>query len=322
MSDNLEIVRSIFGVHKIKYKILDDLGISKVNAFHINLTTILNYALKHYPELASEKEYLYIIVSQIINLVAHYRHYFVKRKCDPDIYIYGYNDKFKDTMKLLKVIVQYIPRVYYIKTKDFPVSSAILYVADKYKSNLVLTKSKIDVLLVNPKINILKSNKDKSILYKHDNVFSKFVKKDYSDSVSWKLLPIFYTFSGLSGDRIKGFSPAKTLRLLNKAVESPRIVNEFYYDIDHVIDDIGDLIDLNDSDISILKDNFKNANIVAKYRKYMTPIVREIIDNSIIDKFAKNDIRELNMKYFTGLDSLMIEELFEQVGQDKRTIRW
>lgn len=326
MMDKSNIVRSVFGVHKIKYKILDDLHVGRVNAFHINLQTILNFAYKHYSELSYESEFLYTIVSQIINICAHYRHYFVREGLDPDIYIYSgdCNGRFKDTIRLLKVITQYIPRVYFIKTNDIPVSSAILYISStkKYKHNLVLTKSKMDVLLVNDKIKVLKSNKDKSILYTPDDVFSKFTKRDYSGNLSWKLLPIFYALTGLSGNQIKGYSPAKVLKLLNKSIDSHKIVNEYYNDITHFLDDIGDDLELNDLSIEVLKDNFKNANIVAKYRKYITPISREMIDNSIIDKFAKDDLKELNMKYFLGPDSLMLTELLEQVNQDSRSIRW
>lgn len=319
-----EIVRSVFGVHKLKYKILNNIGIDKINAFHINLNTILTFAFKHYHDLSNEKDYLYTITSQIINLVAHYRHYFIKRGMDPDIYIYSSdcNGSFKDTLKLLKVIIQYIPRVYFIKTNKIPVSSAIIYISKKYDSNLILTKSKMDVLLVNDNISVLKSNKDKSILYNSNNVYSKFTKKDNSGNISWKLLPIFYSLSGLSGDQIKNYGPAKVLKILNNALDNHYIVNEYYNNSSHFLDDMKGILELSDLDKEIFKDNFNNANIIFKYKKYITPIVREMIDNSIIDKFAKNDLRELNIKYFTGLDSLMLEELFEQINYDKRTIRW
>lgn len=325
MKDNnlTGIVRSVFGSHKIKYKILDELDLGKVNAFHINLTTILNFAYKHYHELSNEKEYLYVIVSQILNMVAHYRHYFVKQKFSPDIYIYS-NDidgEFKDTLKLLKVIVQYIPRVYFIKTNKIPVSSAVMYVSSKYDNNLVLTKSKMDVLLVNDKTKVLKSNKDKSILYTSEDVFSKFTKNDYSGNVSWKLLPIFYALTGLSGNQIKKYGPAKCLKLLNNALVDHLIVNEYYNDAKHFLDDIDSLIDLTDDEKKIFIDNYKSSNIVGKYLKTSSPIFREMIDNSIIDKFAKSDLKELNMKYFTGEDSLMLNELLEQVS-DNRVIRW
>ena len=324
MADQDEIVRSIFGVHKIKYKILDNLNIDKLNTFHINLTTILNFVMKHYPDLASEKEYLYVIVSQVINLIAHYRHYFIKIGLDPDFYIYS-NDcdgRFKDTLRLLKVIIQYVPRVYMIKTNSIPTSTAMLYITEKYKHNIILTKSKADVLLVTKNISVLKSNKDKTLLYNSDNVYSNFTKKDYTGNISYKLLPIFYALTGLIGNQIKGLGPAKVLKLMNKGLENHSIVNDYYYDIDHFLSDMEGILSLNDIDLKTVKDNFGAVSNILNYKKYLTPIVRKKIDNSIIDKFAKNDLKELNIKYFTGLDSLMLEELFEQINQDKRSIRW
>ena len=263
-------------------------------------------------------------MSQIINLVAHYRHYFIKRKLDPDFYIYSSDcdGRFKETIKLLKVIVQYIPRLYMIKINSIPTNTAIMYVSNGYKNNIVLSKSKSDILLVSSDISILKSNKDKTLLYTRDNVYSKFTKKDHTGNVSYELLPIFYALTGMIGHQIKGFGPAKVLKLMNEGLDSHKIVNEYYYDIDHFLSDMYGIIDLDDVNIEIVRDNFKLSNIISNYKKYITPIIRKKIDNSIIDKFAKNDLRELNMKYFTGLDSLMLEELFEQVNQDKRSIRW
>lgn len=319
------VVRSVFGVHKIKYSVLDNLEIGKVNAFHINLNTILNFVNTHYGSLSNEKDYLYIIVSQILNLVAHYRHYFIKHKMNPDIYIYSsdLNGKFKDTLRLLKVITQYIPRVYFIKTNKIVTGAAILYVSskDKYKKNLVLTKSKMDILLVNKKIKVLKSNKDKSILYTHEDVFSKFTKNDYSGKVSWKLLPIFYALTGLSGNQIKKHGPAKVLKILNNALDSHLIVNEYYSNAKHFLDDMEDTLNLNDLEKEVFIDNYHNADIVGKYRQISSPIFKEMIDNSIIDKFAKDDLKALNNKYFTGEDSLMLNELLEELP-DNRVIRW
>lgn len=325
MSSEAGVVRSVFGMHKIKYSVLDNMNIGHVNAFHINLNTILNYVKTHYGNLTNEKDYLYIIVSQILNLTAHYRHYFIKNKMSPDIYIYSsdFNGEFRDIIKLLKIICQYIPRVYFIKTNKISTSSAILYVASKkeYDKNLILTKSKADVLLVNKRIKVLKSNKDKSILYSHDDVFSKFTKNDYTGNVSWKLLPIFYALTGLSGDQIKKYGPAKALKLLNKALDDKCIVNEYYNNAKHFLDDMGDVLDLNDTERRIFIDNYKSANVVAKYLKVSSPIFKEMIDNSIIDKFAKNDLKALNNKYFTGEDSLMLNELLEEIP-DNRVIRW
>ncbi len=326
MKDEKDFLRSAFGMHKIKYSILDSLGIyNDIDSVHINYSSIFNFYLKHYGKLTNfTPSDIYLIVSQIFNLAAHYKHYFVKRQQNVKIYIYvSKSDReiFESVIDFSLIISQYITNIYFIEC-DIPIPVAIEYISKaKCRNSIILTKNKLDVLLVSKYRSVLKSNKDKSILYNKDNVYDNMTKRKYNWQISYKLLPVVYSFCGIGGNKIDGFGPYNILKTLNAYVERNIIVNNKYIDIEDFIHDIKDITVFDDKALNTVVDNFDKIDINKKYSKYINSAKKKQLDDFIVDKFSNKDIKSLNIKYFTGLDSLMLEELFEEYNP-KNKITW
>lgn len=329
-SDSLkDLVRSIFGMHKIKYKVLDQFSIGKIDAFHINCDSLLHYYMKYY-EKNSELKSLdtsYTIAAVLINTAAHYKHYFAKNKNNIKIFLYMTDDfkkEFHDVWQLLSVICKYIPNVYFIDSpKKMDIRVCIKYICKRYPKNVLLTKDTLDIVLTGQNISVIKSNKDKSMFYTDQNVYSQIIKKDYNGDLSSDLLPIVFSLCGLGNkcNKIKGLGPSKVLKIMNKGLKNSLIVNGRYPNIRTFLSDISPIFNVDDVDILI--SNFNIVDVDNKSTKTLTKASEKMIDSCLIDKFANKDLRELNIKYFKGFDSLMLDVLMEEADLSINTrIQW
>ena len=255
-----DICRSILGMYKLKYSVLDSFSLKNIDAFHINFDSIMKAYTKYYstsPEL-KDTDLTYTICSSMLNLVAHYRHYFSKNDMNTCIYMYmsKENKEFEDVSKLNSIICKYIPKVYFIKTFDSNTNVYMKYLCDRYRNNIILTKNIFDVLLVSDSTSVIKANKDKSVFYDKNNLYSKYLKKDYSGNISYELLPIVFSFTekGSGCKPIKGIGPSKILKIMDKALENNLIVNSKYNSMDEFLLDVKDLL-VTDYDTAV--NNFK-----------------------------------------------------------------
>ena len=320
-----DIVRSILGMNKLKYKVLDSFNIGIIDALHIDLDSILLSYKKYYktyPELM-ETDLMYTICSSIINTAAHYRHYFFKSGNGPAIYLHCTKHNFNDfqSIEFTQIICKYIPKMYVvIGNKQIHNSSTIIkYFIRKHNNNLVLTKNILHTLLVNDHTSVIKLNKDKSILYSNDNFYESFTRKEYDGNISPKLAPIAYACTGTGCNNVKGVGPSKIVKLLDKCIKKNRIVNSEYPSIEIFLNDIKDIHSFNNEKL-IIKNFIEFTDINGIYRQEISKGGIEKLDSQIIDKIAYSSIKELNIKYFTGFDSLMLNELFELPKQ--KTINW
>lgn len=325
-----DLCRSIFGMYKLKYKVLDNFDFGKIDAFHINCESIINAYKKYYssnPELA-DTDLTYTITSSIINMVAHYTHYFAKRNMKPTIYLYMVSPEYvkdlKNARSLVSIICRYIPKTYCIVTPYDYGHIYIDYFCKKHKSNLVLTKNVIDLLLVSDNVSVIKSNKDNSVYYNSNNLYSNYLKREYSGKLSCKLLPIVFSFTapGKHMTKIKKYGPSKVIKLLDKALNENLIVNSSYNNMKHFLQDIKPLYEPDKEDMDKLISNFKTIDINYLEKNLMTKGAKERLGDCIVDKFANSDLAELNIKYFTGFNSLMLDYLFEGRQSNTHHIKW
>lgn len=174
-----------FNMMKIKYneydKILTDSNFlnknDKINVF-INLETIFKYLSMINDlekKLVLQKQYTTILISNILNLAAHYKRFFINNELDTRVYLYHtdlnsnefneykYNDdyrsyyiiKYNNNPKFVymtdglktsilpetKSISEFIPRVYYISSYNIE-GSLVPYIIgedDKTRKNLIIT---------------------------------------------------------------------------------------------------------------------------------------------------------------------------------------
>ena len=88
-----DLCRSLLGMHKIKYSVLNEFKIRKdIDAFHINYDSFIRFYSKYYntnPELY-DTDLVYCVAASIINTAAHYRHYFAKHNSNELTKGYGF----------------------------------------------------------------------------------------------------------------------------------------------------------------------------------------------------------------------------------------
>ena len=181
-----------FNLLKIKYTDLDEYFTmsdflkpdDKVNVF-INLETIFRYLCGIYDlekKIVLQKNFDIILISNILNLAAHYKRFFCNNKMDTRVYLYHtdlsstsftqqkyiedyrtyylvkYNtnpkftmmtDKLKEqVLPKVKTISDFIPRVYYISCNNIE-GSLLPYVVgndDKKRKNIIISGEFVDTI--------------------------------------------------------------------------------------------------------------------------------------------------------------------------------
>jgi len=234
-------VEKILNSKKIKYKVLDELleyelpkNIDTVNMF-IDIYSVINTLYS--PQVIEEslptlnEHEKFMITSELVNLVAHYRHYFISRKGLYTNFIFYYsdersefhmniNDEYKkkfyskrvdDTVKfktinkllqtnitLMKPIIDNIPHAYLINTKHIDynvVPHYMMQFQSKDEYSLIYSNDKLSLLNVihNPNdCMVMTARSDKSKLYDSTNAIKRFSKAKSIDSIN--LLPDFLPF--------------------------------------------------------------------------------------------------------------------------------
>ena len=327
--ENKQRVLSLLGIFKIKYSVLDELDISDIDVFHIDVNTIIGPLFKP-KELFedTDEDFSFTISSSILNLVAHYRAYFAKNKKNVPIYLYYSNKKTRNkklekhlnnSMVLIKTIVKYIPKVYFIDDERMDIKLGIEYFINNNEINYIFTKNRIFYqFLTNDNVYILRPSRDDTYVIRKDNLYNKLTGNYTDYAISPELLTAILAIAGTNEYKgIKGMGIKKTLKLFQRSIRRKDMVNSYYINIDDLIDDLS-LNDKCDDQKYLIYNNFINIDVRAL--KSLNPNYKyDIICNSyIIDKFSKKDLQELNIKYFTGFNSLMLQELLLEVEKPKK----
>ena len=192
----MDIGAMIINSKKVKYVVMDEL-IKKlpVNTEEINLFISIDSLLKSFynPQVNEKINVLdsddqYMLSSEIINIAAHYRHYFWSRYQIPTNYFFYYSDKEADycvrelptykssfygkrlynkvefrnlnkmiyeNLKLSSLLSEYLPNIYIINTKTLEPSVLPYYIISKNGNsndgllNLILTNERMEYQLAN-----------------------------------------------------------------------------------------------------------------------------------------------------------------------------
>lgn len=312
-----ESLLKTLGVNKIKYEILKKiLRKDNIKSMHIDLNSILdkvfNKLLKADIDL---EECIYPIVSSIINTCAHYRQFFVSRfKINVPIYLYYVNKYENETiskiLKILSIIIQYIDNIYYIDF-ELGIDVSMRYFVKKYNGGLIVTKNPLLYQLVNDSCDILRLSGDDSYVITTDNLYQKVsgMNDDFS-SISTELYSIYLSLVGVKSLDYKGVPKVgekKGINIIKNLLSKGKIINSHYSSADDFIKDS------DNSSFNIIRRHYSDIDIRVRYKNLINNPRKKLLDNYIIDKFSKKDLKALNTTYFTGLNYLMLDELFMRV---------
>lgn len=327
-----DTIRKIIGRNMTKYTVLNeiiDLNIADLKTFIINVDSILIDLHKY---LDSNKEYntsnfMEVITSSIINMIAHYRYYFTLNGWYPKIYALADksddNKHIRESMEVVSMILKYIDNTYFIDTSNLKTGVVIKYFLKKNKENLILSRDDFDVMHISKNTYVLRANKDKSKFYTIYNwkyLMCKNYKPEY-DNIPNTLVNIVLCFAGAHGrPGVKGIGYRTMFKKLSLKSLSNKLSNEQYSSIEDFIDDAGDIF--KKYNIHPARTNFELYDVNTNYLKCITNAIEKRLDTYIEDRFSKKDLIMLNTKYFTGLNSLMLEELMIRPKSEKSNSKW
>ena len=327
-----ETIRKIIGKNMTKYTVLNEIidnEIKNLKSFVINVDSIL---IDLHKFLDSHKEYntlnfMEIITSSIINMIAHYRYYFTLNGWYPKIYALA--DKkdeskhIRESMEIISMILKYIDNTYFIDTSNLKTGVVIKYFLKKNKENLILSRDDFDIMHISKNTYVLRANKDKSkfyTIYNWKHLMTRQYKSEYDD-IPDNLINMVLCFVGAHGrPGVKGIGYRTMIKKLASKSHKQNLSKESYTNIDNFIDDMGSTFDK--YNLSPAKTNFNLYDVNTNYTKYITPAIEKRLDTYIEDRFSKKDLIMLNTKYFTGFNSLMLEELMMRPKSEKSNSKW
>lgn len=344
---------ALFNLFKVKYSKLDELmgqhctditTDMKVNLF-INIEPVLKKLVasnvNDYLKVRNDEK-MYEMISNIINLAAHYRLFFTKNKVYSKVYLY-LNHPFKTTYKnrsinenyreyyehrytkdpktsvlantletvlpYTKIILEYVDGVHLVEADSIE-SSLVPYVLTRNQGpnevNFVLSTDRYDYQYVNHGFRVIRPKKDESYMVTKQNLFHvlKMEEKALNDI---ELPAHFYPFVlSLLGDKYRNIDKIKRIGL----VSLMKTIRE-------AID--GDLIGESTSNINILSNilkaehralllnNFYCTDILTQYQMLNVKDTYSITEQ-ISNRFDNVSLRKINDEFFK-LHPLMLLEL-------------
>lgn len=328
-----DTIRKIIGRNMTRYQVLDDIinkDIIDLKTFVINGDSILIDLHKFLDRSSKDLkniDFVYIISSSIINVIAHYRYYFAIHGWYPKIYFLADknddNAQIRESMEIISMILKYVDNTYFIDMTNLATGIIIKYFLKKNKENLILTRDDFDIMHISENTYVLRAAKDKSKFYTCNNWQKNISKKLYMkyNNISYELLNMIMCFSGAhERPGVKGIGARTMLKKISNAIEAKDILNGRYYNIDDFISDMSGYFKKHD--LKPARDNFRLYDVESNYDRFVTKAIEKRLDSYIEDKFSKKDLIMLNTKYFTGLNSLMLEELMIRPKSEKSKTRW
>lgn len=327
-----DTIRKIIGRNKIKYTLLTELINNQINSLETFIINVDSILIDLHKFLDPNKEFdkydlIYPIASSLVNIVAHYRYYFSINGWYPNIYILAdkndSNPNIKDALNITSIILKYIDNSYFIDTSGLNTGIIIKYFLKKKCNNLILSRDDFDLMHLSKNTAVIKANKEKSKIYFHDNwqsVLSGNYKDDYS-IISYKLINLILCFAGGHGrPGVPKLGIRTIMKKILKAIKKDMIINDYYSNIYDFLDDMKDLLSKYDPSKAI--SNFNIYDVNRNYSSCITKATEKRLDSYIEDKFSKKDLMMLNTRYFTGLNSLMLNELMTKPKTLENTMKW
>ena len=344
-----------FNMYKIKYSILNDLLNMENNLDYrkpINLFINLNPVLKH---MTDDKciDYLKMnnpikhieFISNVINLAAHYKGFFIKNGINLNIYLYiqhpfesadqinrKYNGEYRmyseykftnetvvpltnivnNTIPNIENIVSYIPNVYFIKSNNIE-SSLIPMIIDNDNS-IIITDDLYEFQYVNYGYHILLPKRSKSILLNNDNIMNYISSTNEikTKNINSTFLPFILSIYGNKYRniyKIKGFGLKTIFKSLEKAITEGLIT----YKTSNIELLLGVI---KQSLRKEVRNNFYCTDINYQYNN-LTSIDIDNVKSQITDKYNPSALNIVNNKYFE-LYPLQLIELTSEVVETKK----
>jgi hypothetical protein len=342
----------IFNMFKVKFAKLDELiskhcteitRDSKVNLF-INLEPIIKKLatanVDEYLKVRNEEK-AFEMISNIINLAAHYRLFFTKNKIYSKVYLYlnypfktvyknrsinpnyrkYYEHRYaKDTktrvlantleniIPFTKIILEYVEGVYLIQSDSIE-SSLVPHIITKESSsnevNFILSNDKYDYQYVNKGFHIIRPKQDASYIVSKDNLITilKLEDKIVNDiDVGSHFYPFILS---LLGDKYRNIDKIKRVGLasLLKTIDKA-IENEV---IGKDVSNINILA-------NIMKDEYKGLLLTNYYcvdldTQFQMLNIKDLytITSQLVDRFDNVALKKINDQYFKLSPILLLE---------------
>lgn len=341
----------IFNLHKIKYKKLDEIITegckeinpdSKVNLF-INLDNIFirlaDSNIESRLQLTEERK-CFGLISNIINIAAHYRKFFSNNGLYSRVYLYSsfpfnsnyknlkynseyrsfYNNKFtknpsnfilyktiKDNFEICKLFLDYIEGVYLIQSESIENSLIPLVITDEKKDgfiNFIVTDDVYDYQYVNKGFYILKPRKEESILINRENLWDSLLKEESKYKLNTGVYPFVHSVLGdkiRSLDKVKGIGLKTILKVIDTSIKK-NIIGESTTNISLLINLI------NEKFVDQVLSNYSCISLDAQ-KSNLTILDTMSIMNQLVDKFDNMGLQEINNRYFKEHPISLIEIL-------------
>lgn len=342
----------IFNLFKVKYTKLDELIMrhckeigpdSKVNVF-INLEPVLKKLvaanIDEYLKVKTEEK-SFELISNIINLAAHYRLFFTKNKLYSKIYLYlnypfktnyknrlinpdyrkNYQHKYtRDTKTLVlsnslenvlpfvKIILEYIEGVYLIESDYIESALVPLIVTKQYPSNalnFIVTTDKYEYQYVNKGFYIIRPKQDDSYIVSRGNLIEmlKLEEKVITDKT---VKPDLYPFIlSLLGDKYRNIEKIKRVGLSS-------ILKMINTAIENNI--IGKEVTNINILSNIVKEEYRGMILSNYYcidldTQYNLLNYKDLyqITSQIVDKFDNIALKKINDQYFNNYPIYLLE---------------
>ena len=352
-----------FNMFKIKYskldELLEDFTFSKGEEVYIYIS--LESILKKLTSTITDKENIIlsskrniILTSCVFNLISHYRYYFHKKSVCSKIFVYGpesidvdylnreYNKDYrtklmlmnveetssigktyKDSVKMIKTILNYIEGVNFI-TSGILEPSVIPLIINKYfkteiNKNFLITDDRYEYQYIKNYFIILKPKMDKSTLIDSLNVMDILKSKTKCKNIpnpDINFLPFIISILGdkyRNIDKIKGMGISRIYNEINKGLESNIITND--------IENVNSLLCLvNENFQNDFLINYMTTSIFEQYKK-ISDVEEKYILNQIIDKYDGGYMKVINENYFNE-HPLNIIEINTGIKKRNLKINW
>ena len=342
---------AIFNMHKIKYVEMREMlrGTNKGSVqIFINLEPIMrkliSAGIEDYLKTNRDKK-LYEMISNILNLAAHYRKYFSNEGRSTEVIMYMSGPKaafvngafvedyridsklklydkrtlfgrfMEDVIPLVKIMTTYFEGVYFI-TSDIVEPSLLPMITSNHMSNKVLiTTERYEYQYADHGYYILRPKKNsKSYLITKDDVIDRMKIEDKiisEETVPSNFIPFILSFLGdpVRGiPKVKGVGLHKIIRIIRDGVNKGYITentNNLSLMEDLLVDDIKNAV----------KRNFLAIDLKTQLNS-VGKSTRMLIDEQKVDKFDNVSLKKLN-EYFK-MSPIMLDAL--QPLKEKKSV--
>ena len=298
------------------------------------------------------------MISDILNLGGHYKNYFSKLGINIELIFYAgypynknkyknltfnkfyrknFNDKinsvdnimikniFEESLKLAKIISEYIDKVYII-TSDIIEPSLIPHIYNTKISteshyNLLITKDKYDYQYINKNYTILRPKRNSEDYVINSNNFLDVLKKENKITNSKIIDNDFYPFilsllgeSNRNIDKIKHVGLSSIINMINSGIKKGMInksSNSIYVLLNLIKDEYRTQV-LNNFFMVDLDSQLSNLNMHDIYT----------ITSQKIDKFDNKSLKEINDKYFKNYPIYLMDLVTGEIDKKSAIRRW